>query len=453
MRVAYVSPLPPQRSGIADYSAELVPHLAEHLELELFSDRPSEAGAELAGLPVHAVASLATRDDFDLAVYHLGNHPDFHASILDMSMRRPGVVVLHEFMLHHLVQGTTLVKGDSEAYVEAMRYCYGQTGESLARRHIDIGLPVDVWRYPLFERVVDRSLGLIVHNHFTADRVHASRPGVPIEVVPHHLSLDALPTGGGKAVRERWGIADDELLIASFGFVTPQKRLEVTLRAFAELRGSHPESRFLIAGEISPYYDLDALFAQGLGEGVVVTGRLPLADLLAAMDACDVAVNLRYPTGGETSGTLIRLLGMGKPVIVSNHGSFAEIPDGCCAKLDLDGREISVLAAYLKRFADDVDLRDQMGRNAREWMESGHTLPGSAAAYAGFLERLNEDRPPIFQPAPPLLGSDDRQVYGGLVQDVGSALGDLAIAEDDDEIMADLAAVLVGLDIDREGAS
>ena len=90
--------------------------------------------------------------------------------------RFPGVVVLHEAMLHHLVRGMTLSRGDLEGYVEEMRYAYGRTGQALARRSLDTGIPLDVWSYPLFERAVDSSLALIVHNDFTRQRVLASRP-------------------------------------------------------------------------------------------------------------------------------------------------------------------------------------------------------------------------------------------------------------------------------------
>lgn len=456
MRVAYLSPLPPQRSGIADYSAELIPYLAEHVELELFTDRPGESREALAGdWPVAAVGELSRRaSSYDLALYHLGNNPDFHGSIHAVLHRHPGVVVLHEFMLHHLIQGLTLARADPAAYVEEMRYCYGVTGRKLAERHVATGMPIDVWRYPLFERVVDRSLALVVHNEFTRRRVEASRPDALIEVVPHHLALGALDEAPeGDEMRSRLGIPADAFLVGSFGFVTPHKRLEVSLRAFARLRREHPGSRFVVAGEVSPYYDVGSLLDGELGEGVVVTGRLELPDLLAAMRACDVAVNLRYPSGGETSGTLMRLLGLGKAVVVSNEGSFAEVPDGCCAKLDIDASEPAVLAAFLKKLAAEPELRRRMGACARRHMERRHTLEGSAAAYAAFLERLAGAGVGPFEAAPPLAPDDERPVYGELVAAVGRAVADLGRPDSDDDLLSELAGMLVELDLDRSARS
>lgn len=458
MRVAYVSPLPPARSGIADYSAELVPHLAEHVELELFCDRHRAVRETLGSArPVHPVEALDDRADrFDVLLYHLGNNVEFHRSIYRALVRWPGVVVLHEFMLHHLVLGMTLAAGDVDGYVEEMRYCYGTTGERLARRHVDTGLPLDPWRYPLFERVVDRSLALLVHNRFCRRRVLASRPGTAVRVVPHHLSLDELPPAAPRAVRERFGISPDAFLVASFGLVTPQKRLERSLAAFAELRRRVPSSRYLVAGELSPYYDLERLLSGGLGEGVVVTGRLELAELQAAMQATDVAVNLRYPTGGETSGTLMRLLGLGKAVVVSDHGSFAEVPDGCAAKVPLGSREEAVLGRYLVALAEDPDLRRRLGANARRHMAAHHTLEGSASAYAELLEEVTRRRPEPFRAAPPLVRSDPRPMLGRLIGSLGADLADLGVADGDpalDEVARRLEELdLLGGSVPRSGA-
>lgn len=444
MRLAFVSPLPPARSGIADYSAELVPHLAEHVDLELFCDRSREARSLVeADLEVRGIEALDREvERFDLLLYQIGNNADFHSSAYAALMRYPGVVVLHEFMLHHLVRGMTLPAGEFDRYVEEMRYCYGATGERLARRHLEAGLPLDLWRYPCFERVVDRSLALIVHNHYCRDRVLASRPAADVRVVPHHLSLEPLSGDAARTFRTRFGIPEEALLLASFGLVTPPKRLEVTLRAFAELRRRIPTSRYLVAGELSPYYDVDSLLGGEAGEGVIVTGRLELADLQAAMQAADVAVNLRYPTGGETSGTLMRLLGLGRPVVVSDHGAFAEVPDGCCAKVPLGSREEAVLTEYLLALAEDADLRARLGANARRHMEREHTLEGSAAAYAEIVRRVARERRRVFRPAPPLAPRDDRPMLGRVLASLGADLADLGIS-DADRAVDSVAARLV----------
>lgn len=456
MRLAYFSPLPPQRSGIADYSAELLPYLARHLDVEPFVDEGVRVDPEIA-------ARFTVRSDrtfpalweagrYDAVLYHVGNNHEYHARTWRMLQRFPGITVLHEPMLHHLVRGMTIARGHAEGldgYVEEMRYAYGRTGEALARRSLGTGIPLDAWSYPLFERVVDASLGLIVHNDCTRDRVLASRPGTRIAKVPHHLSLSSSgPAESPAAARAALGLPATGLLFASFGFITPAKRIDVALRAFARLRREvAPDALYLLVGEVSPHYDFASILQQAQADGVVLVGRTELPEFLRFMEAADVAINLRYPSAGETSGTLIRLLGLGKAVIVSNTGAFAEIPDDCCAKIDLDATEEELLFAVLRALATDPELRLRLGDNARRHIAAHHTLEGSARAYADFVRVLVKERPAPFRPVPPLAPYPPEDVLSEIAGGVAAEAVDLGVdlKTDGDELLRELAAVIVDL--------
>ncbi len=347
MRIAFYSPLPPGKSGIADYSAELLPALAEHCEIELIVDEGLRVAPELAArFPVPEeralLGGLLARGQVDAVVYQLGNNSDYHAGIYRSLFAHPGILVLHEYVIHHLVRELTLSARDPAgpaAYVAEMRYAYGRSGEAMARRCVATGVPLNPWSYPLFERAVDASRGVIVHNRCTRDRVLASRPLTRMAIVPHHLSLEGLPEIPVAEARAALGLAPGDFAVATFGFLTPAKRPGVLLRAFAQLRREVPGARLLIVGEVSPHFDFEGIFTPELRAGVTVTGRLGLDRFLLYMQACDVAVNLRHPTAGETSGTVVRLLGLGKPLIVNETGSFAEIPDDAAAKVPLDDSE------------------------------------------------------------------------------------------------------------------
>ncbi len=275
MRVALFSPLPPMKSGIADYTAELLPWLAEECEVELIVDAGLRPDPALAGrFPVHGhreLPEMLRQGRFDVVLYHLGNNPDYHAEIYRTLLKHPGVVVLHEAVIHHMVREITLHAGEPEDYVREMHYAYGRTGEAAARRCVATGVPLDPWSYPLFERVVDTSLGVIVHNRFTRDRVLASRPLARLAIVPHHLSLEGLTVPTAEEARAALGIEPGTFVIATFGFLTASKRPEVLLRAFARLRREIPAARFLIVGEVSPHFDFARIFNPELREGVTVT--------------------------------------------------------------------------------------------------------------------------------------------------------------------------------------
>src|SRR5207244_8405410 len=125
VKVAYYSPLPPSRSGVADYSALLLPALRRRLDVE----------------PVGPRRRLRRAPKADLALYHVGNDPEAHGWIVEALRRRPGVVVLHEFALHHLVAGMTLARGDAGGYLDAMERGHGLVGRLLAYAVLDNRIP------------------------------------------------------------------------------------------------------------------------------------------------------------------------------------------------------------------------------------------------------------------------------------------------------------------------
>lgn len=457
MRVAYVSPLPPERSGIADYSAELLPQLAAAgAELELFwegRERPVEAlRRAFACRPARELpAALATRG-FEAVVYQLGNSADYHSEAWRLLREHPGVVVLHEYVLHHLVRDLTLVRGDFAGYLDEMRYCAGPTGLAAARRAIERQAPVDPFSFPLFERVVDRSHAVLVHSEFTRRRLLASRPRARVGVVPHLLLLadgaGAVSLPKRAELRRAWGVPEDAFVLASFGHVTPQKHLMPPLAAFARLRREVPSAVYLIVGEVSPHYDLAGqLAAKHLGDGVRVTGRVSLRQLHEAMALADVAVNLRHPTGGESSGSLLRLLGLGTPTIVTDGGSFAELPAGCVVKVAVDDAEEEVLLALFQRLRDDAELRGSLGASAQQWVAEACSAAAVAREYMALLRQTANATAPALPP-PPLAAHAEGDLAVRLVSRVASGFADLGLAEDDAPVLAAVAEAMADLRLD-----
>lgn len=478
-RLAYWSPLPPLASGIADYSAELLPHLAEHFDLEVFTEEgysPDEALRRR--FPVHGARAFpARRARFDAVLYQMGNNGGFHAGAYRTLLEVPGIVVLHEIVLHHMTRELTLVAGDPAAYLEEVRYCCGASGGALARRSFDTGTTLDAWSYPLFERVVDASLGVLVHSDWSRRRVLASRPEALVQAVPFPWSPGPPPASGRKELadgkqlpiagfpppedepmaelRARLGLPQDALILAAFGFMTRAKRLDVALRAFVRLAPEVPEAAFLIVGEVSSRdYDLAELVPEALRPRVIATGRAAgLGRFLDHMAACDVAINLRYPTAGETSASLYRLFGLGKPVVVSDAGSFAEVPAGCCARVPVDAGEEDLLLAYLRALARDPALRHAMGDAARRLVHSRHRVEQTAAAYAAAIhEILAAGRHP--EPAvPPLAPYPPDDVLSDVVAGATAALVDLGAGEKDAELLRELALAIADLDLEAGLAS
>jgi len=443
-RLAYCSPLPPRRSGIADYGVQLLPALARHFAIELFTDDGRLGDTDLAGeFPAFPLDRLDP-ERFDGAVlYHVGNDVRMHGELYRKALEVPGIVVLHEYMLHHLVRHLALASGGPEAYLDEMGYAYGRGGRTTAKRFLEIGAGRDLWAYPLFERLIDCSRGVIVHNESARRRILASRPDASVVVVPHAVRVDtpAAAEGDRGRLRGSLGLPEDALVVGSFGFMTDSKRLDVCLRAFAALRRRRPHAVYVLVGDASGHRDLESLLRGSRGQGVHVVGRVELERFLDYMRASDIAVNLRDPSGGETSGTLMRLLGLGQTVIVSDTGSFAEVPDHCCVKIACDSRADVGLLAALLALCDDPALRRQLGDNARRHVTERHDLDASARAYAAAVPSIL-GAPAKSRPEPRRGGQG---IGAALAADIGAALHTLGVDDRDDETLGDVAETLVDL--------
>ncbi|MCS6879720.1 MAG: glycosyltransferase family 4 protein [Oscillochloridaceae bacterium] len=391
-RIAYCSPVNPAPSGISDYSEELLPYLGQYADIVLFVEdglRPANRRLvqHLEVLPLRRLPRELRRRRYDALVYHMGNSPA-HGAIWDAARRLPGVVVLHDFVLHHFMLWYAASRlRDVQSYVRAMEARYGASGAHMARLMIRSRFTDAAFDFPCCEPVLASARGLIAHSRYVAGRAAALRPDLPVAVVPMGVPLPNLPPR--EAARARLGLPPEAVVLASFGHINAWKRVEPTLRALAALRAEGRDARYLLVGSVSPNYDLAGLIARsGLGDVVTVTGYVPRAAFENYVAAADICVNLRYPTAGETSASLLRLLGAGRPTLVSAVGAFAELPPGVAAQVDPGPAEGDQILAYCRLLLARPELAAALGAQARAYVAAEHTLERAAAGYARFLARL-----------------------------------------------------------------
>jgi glycosyltransferase involved in cell wall biosynthesis len=398
MRVAYYSPLPPERSGIADYSALLLPALRERLDVAVARPRK----------PLLRPA--------DVALYHVGNNPQAHGWIVDALRRRPGVVVLHDLVLHHLVAGLTLARGNAAGYIAAMERDGGEDARRLAES-VAAGRGQAPWetapeRYPLAGEILDHATGLIVHSRYTQEGARAEGYSGRIWRIP----LAAAPVPDVEPAT----IAGSPV-IGSFGHVNPAKRIPQLLRAFARLLEHQPSAKLVLAGQVAPGFELDRrIEGLGLGDAVISEGYVDDRRLWALMAACDVIVSLRAPTMGETSAAALQALALGKPLVVSDLGWFAELPDAVARRVPVGGREIDVLAEVLDELCADESLRRELGQAAVEYVRDEHDLERVAELYLAALE----------------WAAGGEAVTGAVLAEIAQAAAEVEIGADSPELAA-----------------
>jgi 2-polyprenyl-3-methyl-5-hydroxy-6-metoxy-1,4-benzoquinol methylase/glycosyltransferase involved in cell wall biosynthesis len=429
LRLAYFSPLTPQRSGISDYSEELLPHLARGAEITLFVDGFAPANRELvARFPVRDFArepsALRSLAEFDAVVYHLGNDHRYHAGILEAMWEHPGVAVFHDFALQDFFLGLARERSDLRLYLEEVAACHGEAArreatEALARGGAPsiLASPVE---FPLNRRVARAAEGIVVHSEWSRARFREVAPGVPVA----HIQMPVRPI-----IAKRHDEADDgEVRIASFGLITPGKGIEHALRALSALKGSH-RFRYTLVGEPNPFFDVRELVRRyRMDDRVEITGHVTLAEFERRIAETDIALNIRERTVGETSASLCRIMAAGVCAVAADVGWYSELPGDCVVKIPLGPHADALLAAYLERLIEDSNLRRRIGENARRHALAAHAPERAAADYLAFINQVIARRP-----------------RRKLVASVSTELAALGLGAHDEEFMRAVAADLDAL--------
>lgn len=455
MRIAMFSPLSPVQSAIADYTEGLLPGLARHFDLTLVTSgdyvpthplfRP---GGELEDRVISYTRFRQQADVYDLVVYQLGDEANIHGYMFDAIPRYPGVIVLHDLVLHHAVVGLTLARGDVAGYLDAMRYAYGEAGEKAARdviagRGEELGLYM---RYPLVERWLDNALGVIAHNNYVIEQVHQRRPVLPIEKIVQPFFLpEGFPVDfDGSAFRQELGLTDRPV-VASFGYFVPDKRLGLILRAFKRLLTRYPDAIYLLVGGHSPYYDLEGeLRAMGLGGKVRLTGWLSGIPFVKHMFVADVAVHLRYPHIGGTPYTPIRLLGLGVPTIVSDIAPLAELPQDAVVRIKPnEADEEGMLFAAMDYLLTRRDVAAAMAANGCRYVTEHHNMELVISQFVDFLKRIAATKKMPTALTQPV--SIPQSLSMTLARTAGAALADMGLRTASEHMLRPLAQAIHSL--------
>jgi len=396
MRIDYVSPLPPVRTGIADYSVDLLPHLAARADVRLIHLPGQPVAPEVAARWPLADAGETGRDAQGVRVplYQMGNNRH-HEGVLDLAMRLPGVLTLHDILLHHLLLDVTLGRELFDPYVERLTRDHGWVGRTAAviKRWGAYG-DAAVFALPAHRTLLRRQRGVLVHSAWAAGVIREEVPDVRVRAIAMGIPLPPQPDPQiGRALRRRFGLPEGAPVLGSFGFQTPIKRTAAVIRALAA--PGLEQVHLLVVGEVSPMVDLAGEARRaGVAERVHVTDFLPYDDFEAAIAAVDLCLNLRYPTAGETSASLLRVMALGCPAIVSDYAQFAELPDSAALKVPLGDAEAEVLTARLRELLAHPERLREMGAAAREHVRTRHDPEVAAEDVTVAIREWRELPPP-----------------------------------------------------------
>jgi glycosyltransferase involved in cell wall biosynthesis len=421
-RIAFVSPLPPRPTGIADYSAEVLALLAGRHEIDAFHSQQEVEGLPAGCRPRRVEELLPQHRErpYDAVAYQMGNGPE-HAFLYEPLARIPGLLVLHELVLHHSRARMFLDTPEARAYAadpsnaalrdaaqaslrpyrEELAYAYPGRAERLMDAQLSTVGDLLPYAYPLFRLPVEASRLTAVHNAFSAEAVRAEVPGAEVVRIPMAAAAAPVASADVTALRARYGFGADDLIVATFGLLTREKRLATIVRAVARASVALPRLRLLLVGAVADPEGLRReLDAFGIAPRTIVTGRVPFAELAAHMELADVVIHLRYPSARETSAALLRVLAQGRPTVISDLEHLADVPQGVVLRADVRDEEGEVTRG-LVRLATRPALRAQLGAAAAAFIRREHAPALCRAAYEAALERAAAlpDPPPRPWPA------------------------------------------------------
>ncbi len=378
MKIAWFSPLPPQHSGISEYSVSIVKKLINYTHVDLWT----EGDADIALLPTSSVFRYDRMDmevvlqklqEYDTVIYNMGNNYVFHKHMYDVLRKFPGVVILHDYVMHHFFMGYFMeFKNNIDSYFGMIRSYYGPQAEKIIKEALIKGEAIHesdrVINYPLCEPIILRATAIITHTRFVYEKIR-DLTLCPIMVVRHPpLNMDI--------AEDDFQFEEGKLYIFIGGEITPNKMVDKVVEAFSDYRDLpklRHKIKVLIVGDDKTGKIKRLIEAKGLNDIFLILGRKQQEAVFNYyIKNSHICINLRYPTMGESSGVLQRCMQFGKPTIVTKIGFYEELPNDIVIKIPY-GQEKNI-PHVIKDYIENSSKYFDIGKRAKEYVEMEHSL-------------------------------------------------------------------------------
>lgn len=378
-KIAVFSPLPPVKSGISDYQVRILPALSERYDCEFFVDDGylPEIDRTIPGIQVYRHFQFPSRaQSYDAIIYQVGNS-GYHLYMIPYIHKYPGIVVLHDLNLHGMTISWTLALNDKDTYYQVIKANFGSNAREIVNRVLDGTIQRAHEHITINKYYLSSAKAVLVHNRYGQGQL-SDLPSVALAKLPISIpeSADAPP------------IDKSHFKFASFGYLPPHKHIDAVIRALGQMVAQGiTDAHYYIVGQVDTEYkaELERIIRElNIEPYVHFTGRLDRDQYEHYLWQADVAVNLRYPTYGESSASLLDTLAHGVPTIVSDIGSFREFPEQVVLKVPANPRDgIALLEAMLDLYHDKAKL-EKMSEEAVNYIRDHHSIE----AYVGELAKL-----------------------------------------------------------------
>lgn len=385
MKINWFSPLLPAKTDIAHYTFRILPELSKCTEIVLWTDRANwdKKLEQYASVKYYQLNNLLWSEinNADLNVYHLGNNAKFHTAIWKVSRKCPGVVVLHDYRLHHFFGEIYREQSkNKDSYLQQMIRHYGQDCRQIAEDFWDGKLSTEFMakHYPLTNLAVEGAIGVITHNRKIYQNLTQKNRSL-IGYIP-------LPYGDKSPIKSKHLTNRPPYKLIVFGYINLNRRLESILEALATL----PEKKQFqldIYGELwDSHYIQQKINYFKLNKLTKIHGFVEENILDSALANSHLAMNLRYPTMGEASGSQLRIWSHALPSIVTKIGWYATLPKDTVVFVNPD-REIENIQQHLRNFILKPEEFAEIGRRGKQLLKEKHAPETYAQDIFNFAEK------------------------------------------------------------------
>ncbi|MGB9732272.1 glycosyltransferase [Calditerrivibrio nitroreducens] len=390
-KLAYISPLPPEKSGISSYSKELLPYLSKYYDIEAIVDQDKVNDSWiLQNIPIRNVDYFKKNyKSYDRVVYHMGNSP-FHKHMFGLIENYSGVLVLHDFYISGLY-GWMQYEAQHEGFFT--NELYNSHGYSALKFLKENGASKTVYKYPTNANLLQNAMGIIVHSEFSqvlAERFYSVNDFDNWYIIKH---LRELPSDNYKNIsRKKLNIQDSDFVICSFGILDPTKLNHRLLDAFIKSDLSKKNNiKLIFVGENhGGDYGiglLETIKSFNLKDKVFITGWVDDDTYKDYLSVCDIAVQLRTLSRGEISRAILDTMAHGLPNIVNANGTMSDFPQGVVYMLEDEFKDEDLTKA-LEELYTDKEKRKVLGLNAKEYIKEFHNPEKIALDYKNAIEGI-----------------------------------------------------------------
>lgn len=385
---------------VESFQKEILPDILAEFDIDLFTSDlsvslPPEFEERVNIYSYRDFAPISSSQKYDLLLYQLAGRPEFEF-VYDSCLEFPGLVLLESFNLTEMFVRKWLPLKEREKFRGEMEKCSGLRGKLVAD---DIltgrfdSYRTDLVKYPLIERVINLSLGIIVRNRFVFNFIRSKRDDIPLFLIPHRVNvlersqrsqeeLDSLPGGPSRISEVLKGKKDFVIFVHGH---TQELRYTVPLiRAFERLLDYFPQSALII--QPSELFKVEKAFEKNRHKEniFVLPGMDPLA-IPGLVDRLDLIVDINLPYCGELSMLTLKLMAQGKPTLFFDRGAYREIPHRCAIKVNPELDFMSRMEYFLRLFAHNRRLAKAVGQAGASYVDQQFSGQGGSDAYLSLL--------------------------------------------------------------------